>query len=256
MTNERRVLVHPDKSNLAGAVAARFITKVLDLLDVQQTVHVVLTGGSMGGAVLEAVAASPARHSIDWSRIHFWWGDERWVPAGDAERNDVQSRAALLDALELEPEQVHPFPASDSGLTLDEAADAYAAELARHAAPGLGYPVFDITFLGVGPDGHIASLFPHRSGIQVIDRPVIAVRESPKPPPERLSLTRPVLNSSQRIWFVLAGADKASALGLALAGASRDEVPVAGIKGRRRTVFFIDQDAAAEVPEALIAREY
>ena len=81
------------------------------------------------------------------------------------------------------------------------------------------------------------------------------LRNSPKPPPERLSLTRPVLNSSQRIWLVLAGADKASALGLALAGASRDEVPVAGIKGRRRTVFFVDRDAAAEVPEQLIARD-
>ena len=117
-------------------------------------------------------------------------------------------------------------------------------------------PIFDITFLGVGPDGHIASLFPHRSGIQVTDRTVIPVRNSPKPPPERLSLTRPVINASQRIWLVLAGADKASALGLALAGASRDEVPVAGIKGRRRTVFFVDADAAAEVPEALIARDY
>ena len=82
------------------------------------------------------------------------------------------------------------------------------------------------------------------------------MRNSPKPPPERLSLTRPVINSSQRIWLVLAGADKASALGLALAGASRDEVPVAGIKGRRRTVFFVDADAAAEVPEGLIARDY
>jgi len=256
VTNERRVLVHPDKATLAGAVAARFITKTLDLLDAQAVVHVVLTGGSMGSAVLEAVAASPARMSVDWSRVHFWWGDERWVPSGDADRNDRQSHEALLDDLDLPGDNLHPFPASDSGLTLDEAAVDYAAELADHAAEGFAHPVFDITFLGVGPDGHVASLFPHRSGIEVTDQTVIAVRESPKPPPERLSLTRPVLNASQRVWMVLAGADKASALGLALAGASRDEVPVAGIKGRRRTVFFVDQDAAAEVPEALIAREY
>ena len=256
MTNERRVLVHPDKASLAGAVAARFITKTLDLLDAQAVVHVVLTGGSMGSAVLEAVAASPARMSVDWSRVHFWWGDERWVPERDPERNDEQSRVALLDDLDLPESNVHPFPTSDSGLTLDEAAVDYAAELADHGADGFAHPIFDITFLGVGPDGHIASLFPHRSGIQVTDRTVIAVRDSPKPPPERLSLTRPVINASQRIWLVLAGADKASALGLALAGASRDEVPVAGIKGRRRTVFFVDRDAAAEVPESLITSDY
>jgi 6-phosphogluconolactonase len=256
MTNERRVLVHPDKAALAGAVAARFITKMLDILDEQAVAHVVLTGGGMAASVHEAVAASPACMTIDWSRVHFWWGDERWVPAGDAERNDEQARTALLDALELPAENLHPFPASDGELDLDEAADAYAAELAQLGVDGLPHPIFDITFLGVGPDGHIASLFPHRSGIQVTDRTVIPVRNSPKPPPERLSLTRPVINSSQRVWLVLAGADKASALGLALAGASRDEVPVAGIKGRKRTVFFVDGDAAAEVPETLIARDY
>jgi 6-phosphogluconolactonase len=256
MTNERRVLVHPDKASLAGAVAARFLTKTLDVLDSQEVAHIALTGGSMGSAVLEAVAASPAHTSLDWSRIHFWWGDERWLPEGDAERNDRQTRDALLDRLPLPKDQLHAFPASDSGLSLDEAADRYAEELARFGTGEVAHPVFDITFLGVGPDGHIASLFPHRSGIEVTDRTVIAVRDSPKPPPERLSLTRPVLNASQRVWFVLAGADKASALGLALAGASREEVPVAGIKGRKRTVFFIDQDAAAEVPEQLIAREY
>ncbi|WP_173924090.1 6-phosphogluconolactonase [Agromyces sp. Marseille-P2726] len=255
MTNERRVLVHPDKGSLAGSVAARFITKTLDILDEQAVAHIVLTGGSMGSAVLEAVAASPARTSIDWARVHFWWGDERWVPENDADRNDRQAREALLDDLDLAEENVHPFPAADSGMDLDEAAAAYAAELSKHGVDGLPHPLFDITFLGVGPDGHIASLFPHRSGIQVADRTVIPVRNSPKPPPERLSLTRPVLNSSQRIWLVLAGADKASALGLALAGASRDEVPVAGIKGRRRTVFFVDSDAAAEVPESLITRD-
>jgi len=256
MTNERRVLVHPDKASLASSVSARFITKMLDILDAQAVAHVVLTGGSMGSAVLESVAASPGHATIDWSRVHFWWGDERWVPARHHERNDEQARAALLDGLELPATNVHPFPASDSGLSLDEAAETYAAELAQHGVDGLPHPLFDITFLGVGPDGHIASLFPHRSGIQVTDRTVIPVRNSPKPPPERLSLTRPVINSSQRIWLVLAGADKASALGLALAGASRDEVPVAGIKGRRRTVFFVDADAAAEVPESLIAPDY
>ena len=256
MTNERRVLVHPDKAALAGAVAARFITKLLDILDAQAVAHVVLTGGGMAAAVHEAVAASPARTTLDWSRVHFWWGDERWVPAGDADRNDEQARVALLDALDLPAGNIHRFPASDGDLDLDAAAEAYAAELAQHGADGLPHPIFDITFLGVGPDGHIASLFPHRSGIQVTDRTVIAVRNSPKPPPERLSLTRPVINSSQRVWLVLAGADKASALGLALAGASRDEVPVAGIKGRKRTVFFVDGDAAAEVPETLIARDY
>jgi 6-phosphogluconolactonase len=104
----------------------------------------------------------------------------------------------------------------------------------------------------MGPDGHIASLFPERSGIRESERTVIAVRNSPKPPPERLSLTLPVLNSSARVWLVVAGADKASALGLTLAGASINEVPAAGIEGRRRTLFFVDAEAAAEVPESLI----
>jgi len=256
MTNERRVLVHPDKEALAGSVAARFITKTVDILDDLDTATVVLTGGSMGIAVLAAINSSPARDTIDWTRVSFWWGDERWVPRDSDDRNEKQARDALLDHIAVPAENLHPFPASDGDLGLDEAAAAYATELAAHAPDGAAWPRFDITFLGVGPDGHIASLFPDRSGIREAEASVIAVRESPKPPPERLSLTRPVLNSSARIWMVLAGADKASALGLALAGASYTEVPVAGAKGRKRTVFFVDKDAAAEVPENLIAPSY
>lgn len=256
MTNERRVLVHPDKDALAASVAARFITKTVDILDEMDTANVVLTGGSTGIAVLAAINASPARDTIDWSRVSFWWGDERWVPRDSEERNEKQAREALLDHIQVPAENVHPFPAAGEGLELDDAAGAYAAELAEHAPDAAMWPRFDITFLGVGPDGHIASLFPDRSGIRETEVAVIPVRESPKPPPERLSLTRPVLNSSARIWMVLAGADKASALGLALAGASYTEVPVAGAKGRKRTVFFVDKDAAAEVPENLIAPSY
>ncbi|MES2169855.1 MAG: 6-phosphogluconolactonase [Actinomycetota bacterium] len=255
MTTGRRVLVHQDKQALADAVAVRFITKVVELLGTRPEVNIVLTGGSVGIAVLASINASPERDSIDWSRVVLWWGDERWVADGDPDRNDQQARDALLDSVGLLDENVHPFPSPDDLDSLDDAAALYADELAA-AGTDAAYPRFDITFLGVGPDGHIASLFPDYPGIRVTDATVIAVRNSPKPPPERLSLTLPVINSSDRVWLVLAGSDKASALGLALAGASHLEVPVAGVEGRRRTVYFVDQDAAAEVPPELIADEY
>lgn len=251
MSNERRVILHPDKESLAGAVAARFLTKVVDLIDEFDEATVVLTGGTMGIAVLAAINESPARDSVDWSRINVWWGDERWLPAGDPDRNEVQARAALLDHVPLDPARVHPFAASDAGMELEAAAEAYAAELAAGAKRG-HLPYLDITFLGMGPDGHIASLFPEQAGIRETEKTVIAVRNSPKPPPERLSLTLPVINSSARVWLVVAGADKASALGLTLAGASINEVPAAGVEGRRKTLFFVDGEAAAEVPENLI----
>ncbi|MBC7724466.1 MAG: 6-phosphogluconolactonase [Burkholderiaceae bacterium] len=256
MTTQRRVLVHPDIPSLTGSVAARFITKVIDLLDDKPEVHVVLTGGGVGTGILRAINESGARDSIDWARVHVWWGDERWLPRGDAERNDFQAASALLDHVALLPEHVHAFPAAGEADDLDTAALAHASALAAHAAEGAEWPVFDITFLGIGPDGHIASLFPDAEGIEVTEGSVIAVRNAPKPPPERLSLTLGALNSSDRIWLALAGADKASALGLALAGARTSQVPAAGARGIKRTVFFVDSAAAAEVPDELIGQEY
>ena len=256
MTTDRRVLVHPDKDSLAGAVAARFITKIIDVLDENDEAHVVLSGGSVNTAVLGAIRNSPAQNNVDWKRISFWWGDERFVEAGSPDRNDGQAREALLDYIPVDEAKVHAFASSNEIPDIDEAAAAYAAELEAAAPDGAKYPRFDIMFLGVGPDGHIASLFPGLEGITETEKSVIAVRNSPKPPPLRLSLTLPVIQSADRIWLVMAGSDKASPLGLALAGASIEEVPAAGAEGRRRTVFFVDQDAAAEVPENLIAPSY
>lgn len=247
MTNERRVLVHPDAGSLAASVAARFLTKVVDLLDERETIDVCLTGGSTGIAVLAAVGANPAREGIDWSRVRFWWGDERYLPRGHADRNEAQAHAALFDLVDLPVENLHPFAAPGEHASIQDAAAAYAAEL--------GDTVFDVIFLGVGPDGHVASLFPDHASVRETSATVVAETDSPKPPPERLSLTLPVINRSERVWLVLAGADKAGALGLALAGANVASVPVAGVQGRRRTVFFVDQDAAAEIPEGLIDRE-
>lgn len=257
---EKRVVISPDKEHLGTSVARRLIDRILKQNESGKTVHICLTGGSMGGAVLAAAAADPRSAQADWSDVHFWFGDERWVPRDSDDRNEKQAREAMLDRLPIPAENIHAMASSDGALALDDAAVAYADELAQFAPDDRSdtgpWPTFDICFLGVGPDAHIASLFPDRPEIQITDRAVVPVRDSPKPPPERLSLTRPVINSSTRVWMVLAGADKASALGLALAGASYQSVPAAGAKGRRRTVLFVDEAAADQVPPQLIDREY
>lgn len=252
----RQVIVHDSKDALVAAVAARFISTVARLQAQQPAVRVVLTGGSVGIGILAGVYESAERDRIDWQRIELWWGDERWVAGGHADRNDQQARDALLGHVGIPAANVHAFPAADAGLGLDDAAVAYAADLESYAPERADGSRFDILFLGVGPDGHIASLFPNRDEIAMAGPSVLAIRNSPKPPPERLSLSLRVINSSERVWLALAGADKASALGLALAGASPHLVPVAGAEGRRRTVFFVDREAAAEVPRELIASEY
>ncbi len=252
---EKRVLISPDPATLAQSVAERFVSRLVRRTRAHRLTHISLTGGSMGAAVLDVASRHPRLDRVDWPLVHFWWSDERFVPRGHEDRNDRLAHDALFGRAGVPAGNVHTMPASDDGMDLDEAARAYAGELARFGSAGEPWPSFDICFLGVGPDGHIASLFPDRPEIQVTDTAVLPVRESPKPPPERITLTRPVINSSKRVWMVLAGADKASALGLALAGASYDSVPVAGAKGRKRTVFFVDRAAAAQVSAHLIDPE-
>lgn len=251
----KSVVVEPTPDRLAKRVADRFLSRVRARTRDGRIAHVCLTGGSMGGAVLGAVAEHPKVARIDWSLVHFWWGDERFVPRDDADRNALQSRRALLDRIPVPAGNVHEVAAAGE-MSLDDVAAAYAAELARFGTDERPWPSFAVCFLGVGPDGHIASLFPDRPEVTATDAAVLAVRDSPKPPPERVTLTRPVINASKRVWLVLTGADKASALGLALAGASYASVPAAGAKGRRRTVFFVDEAAAGQVPPELIDRDY
>lgn len=253
---EKRVVVESTPEALAVSVADRFLTRVRARTRNGRIAHIALTGGSMGSAVLRATREHPRSAKIDWSLVHFWWGDERFVARGDQDRNALQSREALLDRIQVPTENVHEIAAADSGLTLDEAAEAYATELAKFGDENHPWPSFAVCFLGVGPDGHVASLFPDRPEVTETDAAVLPVRDAPKPPPERITLTRPVINASKRVWLVLTGADKASALGLALAGASYTNVPAAGAKGRKRTIFFVDQAAASEVSEDLIDQVY
>lgn len=245
------VHVHRDPDVLAAALAARLVSRLVDAQAARGTAGMVLTGGSTGIAVLSALNASPARDAIDWGRLNVWWGDERFLPVGDPDRNETQARRALLDHVAIPSEHVHPFPASDQGLDPEAAAEHYAAELAARARPGHALPQLDVLMLGVGPDGHVASIFPEHPAAYEQERPVVAVHGSPKPPPIRLTLTFPVINSADEVWLAATGPEKADAVGLALAGAGPVQVPAAGVHGSTLTLWSLDRAAATHVPPAL-----
>jgi 6-phosphogluconolactonase len=250
------VIVHRDQGLLAQAVAARLVTRIVDAQAAQGHASVVLTGGGMASATLAAIASSPARDALDWRRLAIWWGDERFLPRGDPERNETQAREALLDHVDLDPALVHPMPPSDGpdGNDPEAAAQRYADDLRKAVEPGDhgNVPSFDVLLLGVGPDAHVASLFPGMPALYEEERPVVAVRGSPKPPPTRLTLTLPAIQAAKEVWLVTAGRDKASAVRLALSsGAGPVQVPAAGARGKLRTLVLVDRAAAAELPPSL-----
>jgi 6-phosphogluconolactonase len=245
------VIVHPGPDLLAKAVAARLITSLVDAAAARGTASVVLTGGGIGTKVLEELAAAPARDAVDWRHLDIWWGDERFLPAGNPERNETGARQVLLDRVDADPARVHPMAGPDGpdGDDPEAAAARYASWLTAATTPQDHGPVpsFDVLMLGIGPEGHVASLFP---GMPALDdeRPVVAVHDSPKPPPVRLSLTLPSIQAAREVWILASGAEKADAVAMALSGAEPVQVPAAGARGRHRTLFLIDSDAAAKVP--------
>ena len=250
------VVVHRTPDLLAATTAARLLVHLVDAQAARGTASFVATGGGMGSAVLAAVAAAPAGDAVDWGRVDVWWGDERFLPEGDPERNVTQAREALLDKLRPDPARVHPMAAAGGprGDDLEAAAADYAAELAAAAGAGGGVPEFDVVLLGVGPDGHVASLFPGHPGSFERDRSVIGVHGSPKPPPLRISLTFPALNRAQEVWLLAAGEEKAPAVAMALSASGEVQVPAAGVHGTRRTIWLLDGAAASDLPPAALRR--
>jgi 6-phosphogluconolactonase len=249
------VLIHRDPDELAKAIAARLVTRLVDASASRGRASLVLTGGGIGTRVLAELAAAPARDAVDWRHTEIWWGDERFVPTGHPDRNETGARAALLDHVDVHPDLVHPMPGPDGpdGNDPEAAADRYAGWLHRASAPedhGLA-PSFDILMLGIGPEGHVASLFPGQPAVYETDRAAVAVHGSPKPPPVRLTLTFPVIQGAREVWIIASGDDKADAVRLALSGAGQVQVPAAGARGRQQTLFLLDRAAAAKVPSQL-----
>jgi 6-phosphogluconolactonase len=254
MSRGPTVFVHRDRQFLADAAAARLVTAIVDAQSSRGQADIVLTGGSMVSALLVSLGHSPAKDAIDWPLLNVWWGDERFLPSGDPERNETQARESLLDAVPLDPARVHAMPASDGpdGADVDAAAARYSEELGAAAPSGRDVPEFDVLLLGVGPDAHVASLFPEHPALHESDASAIGVRGAPKPPPTRVSMTFPSLCAARDVWFLVSGADKAGAVGLALSGAGRLQAPAAGVTGIRSTTWLLDRDAATHVPKQLI----
>ena len=233
-----RVVRLEDAADVSRVVAERLLARMIDLQGKQDTVHICLTGGNAANAVYEELATLVEGSELDASRLQLWWGDERFVPATDPERNSQQAISRLARTVSIKSADTHMMAAKDGRKDSHESAAEYEAEL--------GDTSFDITLLGIGEDGHVASIFPNHPSFEVTGRAVIGVEDSPKEPTERISLTIPTLNRADEVWMMATGEAKAAAVARSLSG--DESVPGAHVQGRVATYWFLDAGAAAGLP--------
>ncbi|WP_293818281.1 6-phosphogluconolactonase [uncultured Corynebacterium sp.] len=248
-----------NKQDLATSAAREFINTVAELQRTGDTltgdgiVRVVLTGGGAGIATLAEIAAldHAAQQTaedfpvtaIDWSQVYVFFGDERFLAAGNPERNDKQAFDALLRHVNIPSLNVFRIPAlaageEANGPALDAAAQFYGKTVDQVAPEG-----FDIHLLGMGPEGHINSLFPHTDALLHAEGSVVAVRECPKPPAERISLTMQAVNRSRQVWLLVSGEEKKEAAGQVFNGGNGAEWPAALASGTEATLLWVDEAA-------------
>lgn len=238
MSAQPQVIRHRDADDLAARGAARLLTVLIGLQADGRVAQVCLTGGRIAMAVYARLGELVEGSALDPSRLELWWGDERFVPTGDPERNAGPTLALLASHFPVDPARTHPMPSADGVIDAAASAATYAKEL--------GDTRFDLCLLGMGPDGHVASIFPNHPSSEPTTQAVIGVSEAPKPPPERISLTIPTLNDSREVWFLVSGSEKSNALCRSLAGDTA--LPAARVAGRERTLWLVDEDASAELP--------
>lgn len=241
------VLQYLDAQALVDAARQRFVELVTTAQAQRGSASVVITGGGTGVALLEALRMDSG--SIDWGSVDIYFGDERFLPSGDPERNEVQASRALLDHVGVRPDRVYRMAASDGphGSDPEVAAATYAQLLHAHSGESAHTPTFDVHLLGMGGEGHINSLFPHSDAVREQHRTVVAVEHSPKPPPVRITLTLPAVRSARHVWLLVSGSGKAEAVAAALGGADSDDIPSAGAVGTESTVWFLDTGAASKL---------
>ena len=249
------VVVLPSAGALAADVAARVGATLAHAQQQRTRAALALTAGSIMEQIWAELAEPAAAEAVDWSRVDVFWGDERFVPSDSPDRNDGPAETLLFGKAPFSAARRFSMPASDGeyGNDLDAAAAGYARTLyeARRPDDQDEVPNFDVVLLGIGPDGHCCSLFPEHPSVYDDSAAVIPVRNSPKPPPLRVSLSFDGLNTANEIWVVASGSGKADAAVMGLGGAGRVQVPVSGARGRFRTLWLLDNDAAAKLPRSI-----
>lgn len=247
----RRVVHHDSPEHLATAVAGLLLERLAEVQGRGEVPQVALTGGGIADALHRELARLSPGSGVDWRRVGVWWGDERFVAGDSPDRNAGQAREALLSVVDVDPGRVHEMPSATEVATAEESARAYADAL---AAEGVG--ALDVLMLGIGPDGHLASLFPGHPAARTTDADTVAVHDSPKPPPDRVSLTFPALNRARSVWFLASGDGKADAVARALSLTEEGPLtraepgeplpedvlacPAAGVHGTVETVWHLD----------------
>ena len=236
--------VLPTVEELNEAVGRAFLARLSTLVDeaeVGSRINLAISGGAVTTSLLPSLL--PRVGDVDWSRVRVWLVDERFVPAGHADRNDDQAWEGFFHAAS--GVELVRMPTSDESApgagSLDAATSAFEATWTELMGSGS----FDIALIGMGPDGHICSLFPGRVDLEE-PSPILAIRNSPKPPPERITVSMPVMRACGEVWLTTAGSAKADALGRAFAGASPLDIPVAGVL-TPTTRVYLDEPAAASI---------
>ena len=239
----RELRVLPDLEALSLAVAESLADQIGTAVDRRGRCALVLTGGRTPRRMYELLAERFAT-TIPWPQVDVFWCDERYVSPDDPRSNYRLARLTLLDRVAIPPENVHPMPTDPADP--DDAAREYEALIRGHFQPGP--PRFDLVLLGMAANGHVASLFPHHPALSERDRWIIAATV-PADPPQRLTMTFPLINQAAAVAFVVAGPTKAEAVRRALQPATTvDDVPASGVSPESATVtWWLDAAAAARL---------
>ena len=236
-----------DKAALSHAVAKEMVRVIQETLKEREYVSIALAGGSTPKMLYSLLASDEYAPSISWARLLLFWGDERYVPLTHDKSNFKMAKEALLDHVPLQPDHIFPTPTTPNNP--HDAAESYAVALKTQLARCDGR--LDIVLLGMGDDGHTASLFPGSPALDVSDRMVVAA-PAPVEPKQRITFTYPVLNNARNVFFLVSGSNKADALDCVLGHSSSVSVcPSSAVKPEQGTLtWWVDQAAAQRYLES------
>ncbi len=234
-----QIKITADKNALIAQAQTFIIAKIQQAISQNNICTIALAGGSTPKPIYEGIAKA----DIPWAKLHVFWGDERYVPSTHPDSNEKMAREAWLNQVDIPPANIHPMPTSSENPQLD--AEKYNQELQQFFAIESDFPSFDLILLGMGDDGHTASLFPHTEALKVGDRLITVGNKDGNP---RLTFTVPLINQAKCVIFLVSGENKQSALQQVMSETGdSNQYPSRLIKPQGDFIWFLDKAAAAEI---------